>query len=76
MIYVLLLLFILILIGAKVMGDVSKLNASVAKLGGDVDTLLASSASDQPAIDAAQVAVDAVDAKVVAATPAPAPPAA
>ena len=53
------------------MADTSKLTASVAKLSTDVDALLASSANDQPAIDAAQAVVDAADAKVVAATPAP-----
>lgn len=54
------------------MGDLSRLNASVAKLSTDVDTLIASQgASDQAAIDQAQAAVDAVDTKVVTATPAP-----
>lgn len=52
------------------MADTSKLTASVNKLSTDVDALLASSANDQPAIDAAQQAVDAVDQKVLAATPA------
>jgi cytochrome c556 len=60
----------------KIMGDLTKLNEAVAKLGTDVDTLLAATpASDQAAIDAATAAVTAVDDKVVAATPAPPAPA-
>ena len=56
----------------KIMGDVSKLTAAVTKLSTDVDALLAAQgASDQAAIDAQTTAVTAVDAKVVAATPAP-----
>lgn len=53
------------------MADVSKLNEAVATLSADVDKLIASdSTTVQPAIDAATAAVQAVDAKVVAATPA------
>ena len=51
------------------MADTSKLTAEVAKLQADVNSLLASSANDQPAIDAATAAVAALDASVVAATP-------
>jgi hypothetical protein len=58
----------------KIMADTTKLTASVAKLTTDVGAFLASQANDQPAVDAAQLAVDAVDAKIVAATPAPVPP--
>lgn len=48
------------------------LNASIAKLQTDVGILIASkSQSNQAAIDAAQAAVDSVDAAVVAATPPP-----
>ena len=53
----------------KLMADTSKLTASVTKLTTDIDAFLAAQANDQPAIDAAQQAVDAADAKVVAATP-------
>jgi cytochrome c556 len=60
----------------KIMGDLTKLNEAVAKLGTDVDTLLAAApASDQTAIDAATASVTALDDKVVAATPAPPAPA-
>ncbi len=56
----------------KLMGDTSKLTDAVTKLGTDVDTLIAAQGtSDQSAIDAATSAVEAVDAKVVAATPTP-----
>ena len=58
----------------RIMGDLSKLNAATTKLSTDVDALIAS--SDQTAIDAATAAVDAIDAKVVAATPAATTPAA
>ncbi len=52
------------------MADLSKLNAAVAKLNTDVDSLIASDTTTvQPAIDAATTAVEAVDAKVVAAIP-------
>lgn len=55
----------------KIMADVSKLNEAVATLSADVDKLIASySTTVQPAIDAATAAVQAVDTKVVAATPA------
>lgn len=49
--------------------DVSKLNAAVAKLNGDVDTLIAAhqDPAGQAAVDAAEAAVTAVDTKVVAA---------
>jgi hypothetical protein len=56
--------------------SVDALNAAVAKLSTDVDTLIAQGANSVPqaAVDAATAAVQAVDAKVVAATtPAPAP---
>lgn len=55
--------------------SVDALNASVAKLSTDVDSLIAAGANTIPqsAVDAAQAAVDAVDAKVVAALPAPPP---
>jgi len=47
----------------------ANLNASIAKLDADVQTLIAKPPVDvQPAIDAAQAAVDAIDANVVAAT--------
>lgn len=67
----------ILILGANIMGDVSKLNASVAKLSTDVDALIAAQGQrDQAAIDQAQAAVDAVDSKVVAATPAAPAPAA
>ena len=54
------------------MADTSKLTAATAKLSADVDALIAAQANaGQPSIDAATDAVNAVDAKVVAATPAP-----
>ena len=56
-----------------VMADFSKLNASVDKLKTDTEAYIAAvgaaKAAVQPAIDNAQVAVDAVDAEVLAATP-------
>lgn len=53
------------------MADFTKLNDAVAKLSTDVDTLVAAEASKtQPAIDSATAAVEAADAKVIAATPA------
>lgn len=55
----------------KIMSDLSKLNSTTAKLSTDVDALIASQTSDQPAIDAATAAVQAVDDKVIAATPPP-----
>ncbi len=55
----------------KIMSDLSRLNAAVAKLTTDVDTFLASQTNDQPAIDAATTVVETADAKIVAATPAP-----
>lgn len=52
------------------MADTSKLTAATAKLSADVDALIAAQANaGQPAVDAATDAVNAVDAKVVAATP-------
>ena len=52
------------------MADVTELNDAVTKLNTDVDTLIAAKGVEvQPAIDAATVAVQAVDAKVVSATP-------
>lgn len=51
------------------MADFTRLNASVSKLATDVDALIASQATTQGSVDAAADAVDAVDAKVVAATP-------
>lgn len=60
----------------KNMADTTKLTAAVAQLGTDVSKLLASSANDQPAIDAATAAVTALDQQVVTSTPAaPAAPA-
>jgi outer membrane murein-binding lipoprotein Lpp len=50
------------------MADLSKLNAAVTQLSTDVDALIAANAAVQPAIDTATSAVQAVDAKVVAAT--------
>ena len=58
----------------KIMADTSKLTAAVGKLSTDVDALIASESGTQPAIDAATSAVEAVDAKVTAATPAPPTP--
>ena len=55
------------------MADLTRLNASVAKLSTDVDALIAAQ-TPQSAVDAAQAAVDTVDAKVVSATPAPPTP--
>lgn len=57
----------------KQMADTSKLTAITTKLQTDVAALLASSANDQPAIDAAVATLTTVDNAVVAATPAPAP---
>ena len=54
-----------------IMADLTRLNAAVAKLTTDVDAFLAAQPNDQPAIDAAATVVEAADAKVVAATPAP-----
>ena len=55
----------------KIMADVSKLNAAVTTLGAHVDALIASQGpSNQAAVDSSTTAVQAVDAKVVAATPA------
>ena len=52
------------------MADLSKLNAATTQLSTDVDALIAADAAQtQPAIDAATAAVEAIDAKVVAATP-------
>ena len=55
------------------MADFTNLNAAIAKLGTDVDALVAASSAAsavvQPAIDSAATAVEAADAKVVAATP-------
>ncbi len=57
----------------KVMADFSKLDASVSKLKTDTETYIAAvaaaKAAVQPGIDNAQVAVDAIDAEVLAATP-------
>jgi cell division protein FtsB len=54
----------------KMAEDFSKLQASIAKLQTDVSALIAAKEqNNQAAIDAAQVAVDAVDSTVVAATP-------
>ncbi len=58
----------------KIMSDLTRLNAAVAKLTTDVDTFLASQTNDQPAIDAATTVVETADAKIVAATPAPPTP--
>lgn len=53
--------------------DFTALNAAIAKLQSDVNTLIASKAqSNQAAIDAATAAVAAVDTTVTAATPPPA----
>lgn len=51
--------------------SIDALNNSVAKLSADVDTLIASTAGTVPQaqVDAAQSAVDAIDAKVVATFP-------
>jgi len=58
------------IIGVRIMADTSKLTAATAKLSADVDALIAAQANaGQPAVDAATDAVNAVDAKVVAATP-------
>jgi outer membrane murein-binding lipoprotein Lpp len=55
----------------RLMADVSKLNAAVATLNTHVDALITTTGgNDQPAVDQATAAVQAVDAKVVAATPA------
>ena len=58
----------------RTMGDLSKLNTSVSNLSTAVDGLIASQASDQPGIDAATTAVDAITAKVTAATTPPPSP--
>ena len=55
----------------RLMANLDRLNAAVAKLTTDVDAFLAAQPNDQPAIDAAATVVEAADAKVVAATPAP-----
>jgi len=71
MIFVILALGIVnFILGVIIMADTSKLTAATAKLSADVDALIAAQANaGQPAIDAATDAVNAVDAKVVAATP-------
>jgi len=52
----------------RLVADISKLQASVAKFTADVDALLAKpSTPTQSDLDALQTAVDAEDAKVVAA---------
>jgi len=57
----------------KMAEDFTALNAAIAKLQSDVNTLIASKAqSNQAAIDAATAAVAAVDTTVTAATPPPA----
>jgi len=54
----------------KMAADFTALNAAVAKLSTDVDALVAAQQpSVQPQVDAATAAVQAADAKVVAATP-------
>lgn len=53
----------------RIMADLTRLNAATAKLATDVDALIASQGTTQTAIDTAAAAVEAVDAKVVAATP-------
>jgi hypothetical protein len=60
---------VILLLELKIMADISKLTAAVAKLSTDVDALIALNGNAQPAIDIATAAVEAVDAKVVAATP-------
>jgi len=56
----------------KMAEDFTALNAAIAKLQADVATLIASKTqTNQAAIDSATAAVNAVDASVVAATPAP-----
>jgi len=58
----------------KQMEDFTALTAAISKLQTDVTTLINSKAqSNQAAIDSATAAVNAVDAAVVAATPAPTP---
>lgn len=62
------LVIVLLVRQGRLMDNTDALTAAVAKLQTDVDTLLAKPpASVQPAIDAATAAVDAIDAKVVAA---------
>ena len=54
----------------KLMEDFTALNAAIAKLQADVNTLIAAKTqNNQAAIDAATTAVNAVDATVLAATP-------
>jgi len=56
----------------KMAEDFTALNAAISKLQADVATLIASKTqTNQAAIDSATAAVNAVDASVVAATPAP-----
>ena len=56
----------------KLMEDFTALNAAIAKLQADVNTLIAAKTqNNQAAIDAATAAVNAVDATVLAATPQP-----
>ena len=56
----------------KMAENFDALNAAIAKLQADVATLIASKTqTNQAAIDSATAAVNAVDASVVAATPAP-----
>jgi hypothetical protein len=52
---------------------IDNLNNSIAKLDVDVKALIAAGANSVPQaqVDAAQAAVDLIDAEVVAATPAP-----
>jgi len=66
-------LVILYLEGRRKMAeDFTALNAAISKLQADVATLIASKTqTNQAAIDSATAAVNAVDASVVAATPAP-----
>jgi len=81
MVYLIAVLLVLILFAVlsergHIMEDFTKLNASIAKLQADVTSLIAATkpvppVSQQPAIDAAQSAVDALDATVVAAMPNP-----
>lgn len=54
----------------KNMADTSKLTAITAKIQTDVAALLASSANDQPAIDASTAVLTALDTTVLAAIPA------
>jgi hypothetical protein len=63
---------LLLIIGVKMAADFTAFNAALAKLQTDVATLVSRQPNDQPAIDAATAAVNALDNSVVAATP-PAP---